>query len=123
VEKILVVYDDPSSEQTVRRILEPAGYGITSVPLGPTAMGVFHQTKPGLVVLDIRRPGKPGQDLCHGISGSFGSVPLLVLSAAGDVAEVVLMLALGADDYITKPFSADEFLARVRAAMRHLIRR
>ena len=58
MERILVIYDDLSSEQTVRRILEPAGYGITSVPLGPTAMGVFHKTKPGLVVLDIRRPGK-----------------------------------------------------------------
>ena len=106
----------------MRRILEPAGYGITSVPLGPTAMGVFHKTKPGLVVLDIRRPGKAGQDLCRGISGSCGSVPLFVLSAAGAVAEVVLMFAVGADDYITKPFCADEFLARVRAAMRHLIR-
>jgi DNA-binding response OmpR family regulator len=122
VEKILVIYDDPNSEQTVRRILEPAGYGITSVPLGPIAMGVFQSTKPGLVVLDIRRPGKSGQDLCHGISHGFVSVPLLVLSTAGDVANTVTMLELGADDYITKPFSADEFLARVRAAMRHLIR-
>src|ERR1700722_356687 len=122
VERILVIYDDLSSEQTVRRILEPAGCVITRFPLGPTAMGVFHKTKPGLVVLDILRPGKAGQDLCRGISGSFGSVPLLVLSAAGAVAEVVLMFAVGADDYITKPFCADEFLARVRAAMRHLLR-
>lgn len=122
MEKILVIYDDPESEQTVRRILEPTGYGITSVPLGPTAMGVLHKTKPGLVVLDIRRPGKAGQDLCHRSDCVFGSVPLLVLSTAGDVANTVTMFALGADDCITRPFSADEFLARVHDAMRHLIR-
>jgi DNA-binding response OmpR family regulator len=122
VERILVIYDDPSSQQTVRRILEPAGYGVITIPVSPIAMGVFHKTKLGLVVLDICRPGKPGQDLCRRISVSSGRVPLLVLSAVGDVADVVLMLALGADDYITKPFGAGEFLARVRAAMRHLIR-
>jgi DNA-binding response OmpR family regulator len=121
VERILVIYDDPGSEQTVRRILEPAGYDVITVPLAPVAMSVVHETKPRLVVLDIGRRGKPGQDLCSQMNVSAGWVPLLVLSAVGDVSEVVLMLALGADDYITKPFSADEFLARVRAAMRHLI--
>jgi DNA-binding response OmpR family regulator len=121
VERILVIYDDPRSEQTVLRILEPAGYDVVSVPFGPNAMGVFHKTKPGLVVLDVYRPEKPGQDLCHRIGVNSESVPLLVLSDVGDVADVVLMLALGADGYITKPFSADEFLARVRAAMRHSI--
>jgi two-component system response regulator MtrA len=121
VERILVIYDDPRSEQIVRRILEPAGYGVITVPFGAIAMGVFHKTKPGLVVLDVSRPGKSGQDLCRRIRVNSESVPLLVLSAAGDVADVVLLLTLGADGYITKPFSPDEFLARVRAAMRHLI--
>jgi DNA-binding response OmpR family regulator len=121
VERILVIYDDPRSAQTVRRILEPAGYGVITVPSSPIAIGVFHKTKPGLVVLDVCRPGKPGQDLCRRIRGNSQSVPLLVLSAVGDVADVVLLLTLGADGYITKPFSPDEFLARVRTAMRHSI--
>jgi DNA-binding response OmpR family regulator len=121
VEKILVIYDDPRSEQTVRRILEPAGYDVITVPLTPIALGVIHQTKPGLVVLDVCRPGKSSQDLCRRIRVNSESVPLLVLSDGGGVADVVLLLTLGADGYITKPFSPDEFMARVRAAMRHLI--
>jgi DNA-binding response OmpR family regulator len=120
VERILVIYDDPRSEQTLRRVLGSAGYDVTTVPFGPIAMGVFDKTKPGLVVLDVCRPGKPGQDLCRRIRVSSESVPLLMLSdVGGGVADVVLMLGLGADGYITKPFSGDEFLARVRAAMRH----
>jgi DNA-binding response OmpR family regulator len=121
VERILVIYDDPRSEQTVRRILEPAGYDVITVPFGPIAIGAFHKAKPGLVVLDVCRPEKPVQDFCRRIRGHSESVPLLVLSDAGGVADVVLMLALGADGFITKPFSADEFLARMRAAMRRLI--
>jgi DNA-binding response OmpR family regulator len=105
----------------VRRILEPAGYGVITVPCGPIAISVFHKTKPGLVVLDVCRPDKSGQDLCRQIRVNSESVPLLVLSAGGDVADLVLLLALGADGYITKPCSRGELLARVRAAMRHLI--
>jgi DNA-binding response OmpR family regulator len=121
VEQILVIYDDPRSEQTVRRILEPAGYDVITVPLTPIPLGVIHQTKPGLVVLDVCRPGKSSQDLCRRIRVSSESVPLLVLSDGGGVADVVLLLTLGADGYITKPFSSDEFMASVRASMRHLI--
>jgi DNA-binding response OmpR family regulator len=77
VERILVIDDDSGSEQTVRRILEPAGYDVSSVPFGPIAMRAFHKTKPGLVVC---RPEKPGQDLCRRIRVKSKSVPLLVLS-------------------------------------------
>ena len=121
METILVIYDDPRSEQTVRRILEPAGYDVITLPLTSLALGVIHQTKPGLVVLDVCRPGKSSQDLCRRIRVNSESVPLLVLSDGGGVADVVLLLTLGADGYITKPFSPDEFMARVRVAMRHLI--
>jgi DNA-binding response OmpR family regulator len=81
-------------------------------------MDVFHNTNPGLVVLDVCLPRKSGQDLCRQIRGNSESVPLLVLSAVRDVADVVLLLELGADGYMTKPFSPWEFLARVRAFMR-----
>lgn len=117
--RILVIYDDPESERTVRRILESAGYDVIAAPCcGPSAMDVFHNTNPGLVVLDVCLPRKSGQDLCRQIRGNSESVPLLVLSAVRDVADVILLLELGADGYMTKPFSPWEFLARVRAVMR-----
>jgi DNA-binding response OmpR family regulator len=94
---------------------------VITVPLAPMALGVFHKTKPRLVVLEVCRPGKSSQDLCRRIRVNSESVPLLVLSDGGGVADVGLLLTLGADGYITKPFSPDESMARVRAAMRHLI--
>jgi DNA-binding response OmpR family regulator len=84
-------------------------------------MDIFRTTVPGLVVLDLRLPGKPGRQLCCEIRNESASVPILVLSAVSEQTEKVLMLDLGADDYITKPFSPRELLARVRAAMRRLV--
>jgi DNA-binding response OmpR family regulator len=121
VETILVIYDDPGSQSTVRvrRILEPAGYDVIAAASGHKAMNVLRTRKPALVVLDICMPGRSGQDLCRQIRRESKSVPLLVLSVIRDVAAVVLLLELGADGYITEPFSPCEFLARVRVAMRH----
>ena len=121
VETILVIYDDPRSQSTVRvrRILEPAGYDVIAAASGHKAMNVLRIRKPALVVLDICMPGRSGQDLCRQIRRESKNVPLLVLSAIRDVAAVVLLLQLGADGYITEPFSPCEFLARVRVAMRH----
>jgi DNA-binding response OmpR family regulator len=121
MERVLVIYDDPGSERTVRRILEPAGYNVITAPCGIGALDVFRGTNPGLVILDLCRSGKSSQDLCRQIRVNSDKVPLLVLSAISDVEDLVLLLELGADGYITKPFSPGEFLARVRAAMRHLI--
>lgn len=121
LERILIIYDDPESKQTLRRILESAGYYVITTPCGPTAMDVFQNTNPELVVLDLSLPGKPGQVLCRQIRVQSQSVPLLVLSAVVDPGDLVLMLELGADGYMVKPFSPEEFLPRVRAAMRHLI--
>jgi DNA-binding response OmpR family regulator len=118
VEKILVIYDDPQSQWTVRQILEPAGYSVINAASGPAALEAFRTTKPGLVILDVGVPERSGRDLCWQIRSESKSVPLLVLSAIADVAEVVRLLELGADGYITKPFSPREFLARVRVAMR-----
>ncbi len=103
----------------MREILEPAGYDVTVAASGPIAMDVLRTTEPGLVVLDICRAGTLTQDLCRQIRGESKDVPLLVLSIVSDVEHVVLLLQLGADGYITKPFSKLEFLARVGAAMRN----
>lgn len=91
VKRILVIYDDPRSEQTVRRILEPAGYDVIVVTLALIALGTFHKPKPGLVVFDLCRPGKSSQDLCRRIRVNSESVPVLVLSDGSGVAEVVLL--------------------------------
>ena len=119
MEKVLVIYDDPQSQWTVRQILEPAGYRVIIATSGPAALEAFRTTKPGLVILDVCLPGTSGRDLCRQIRSESKIVPLLVLSTIGDVAEVVRLLELGADGYITKPFSSCEFLARVRVATRH----
>lgn len=118
MERVLVIYDDPGSQQTVRRILEGAGYDVTVATFEPIAMDVLSATKPGIVVLDVCAPGRSTREFCRQIRDRSRNVLILVLSTNRDVEEVVLLLNLGADDYITKPFSALEFLARIGAAKR-----
>src|SRR5271154_6070322 len=118
METILVIYDDPGSLQTLCRLLELANYNVIALAAGPLALKVFRTAKPGLVVLDAQLQGQSSQNICRQIRNESEHVPLLVLSASNKVADVVLLLGLGADDYITKPFNAQEFLARVRAALR-----
>src|SRR5271170_2679669 len=118
METILVIYDDPGSLQTQCRLLELANYNVTTLAAGPLALKAFRATNPGLVVLDGDLPGQSSQNTCRQIRNESKNVPLFVLSASNKVADVVLLLGLGADDYITKPFNAQEFLARVRAALR-----
>ena len=118
MERILVIYDDPRSQQAVREILEPAEYSVDAHAHGPIAMEIFRATSPELVLLDVSLPGKWVQNVCREIRAT-STVPLIVLSAIGDLTEVISLLELGADDYITKPFSPWEFLTRVRTSMRH----
>jgi DNA-binding response OmpR family regulator len=117
VDRILVIDDDEEVQQAVHRTLEPAGYEIVAAVDGGVAMEIFRATMPGLIVLDLRLPGKSGQDLCREIRNESTNVPILVLSAVNEEAEKIHLLDLGADDYMTKPFSPRELLARVRAAM------
>src|SRR5208337_4469830 len=120
MEKILVIEDDLAVQRALRRTFESSGFEVTIAPDGALAMDVFRATLPRVVVLDLRLPGKSGQDICREIKREASSVPILVLSAASDVLDKVLLLELGADDYVTKPFSPRELLARVRAALRRL---
>jgi two-component system response regulator MtrA len=119
VERILVINDDPGSQQAMRRVLEGAGYNATIVPSDRMAMDAIRTTKAGLVILDVSPPAKSTRDICRQIRDKSKNVPILVLSAINDVEEVILLLKIGADDYIIKPFNPLEFLARIRAAMRH----
>jgi DNA-binding response OmpR family regulator len=120
MDKVLAIEDDPSVQRALRRTFETAGFDITVAADGSSAMDVFRSTTPRVVILDLRLPGRSGQDICREIKRQAPTVPILVLSAASDVVDKVLLLELGADDYVTKPFSPRELLARVRAAVRRL---
>lgn len=120
MEKILVIEDDAAVQRALRRTFESAGLDVSIASDGAMAMETFRATMPQLVILDLGLPGKSGQDLCREIKHECSDVPILVLSAANDVLDKVLLLELGADDYVTKPFSPRELLARVRAALRRL---
>src|ERR1022692_668786 len=122
MDKILVIEDDLAVQRALRRTFESAGFEVSVVADGAVAMEAFRAIMPRIVILDLRLPGKSGQDICREIKHEFSSVPILVLSAASDVLDKVLLLEIGADDYVTKPFSPRELLARVRAALRRVSR-
>jgi DNA-binding response OmpR family regulator len=118
MEKILVVEDDRAVQKALRRLFESEDYTVEVAPDGKAGLEAFYSSPPCAVVLDLRLPGLPGHDLCREIKKKAPSLPVIVLSAKADVADKVLLLELGADDYVTKPFSPRELLARVRAAVR-----
>lgn len=120
--RILVVEDDPAVQKALRRLFETEGYSVEVQSDGRAAVDSFRTMAPLAVVLDLRLPKLSGSDVCKEIKAAAPTLPIIVLSAASDVSDKVLLLELGADDYVTKPFSPRELLARVRAALRHTAR-
>ncbi len=120
--RILVVEDDPAVQKALRRLFETEGYAVETQSDGRSALDSFQSSAPAAVVLDLRLPKVSGRDVCKEIKAMAPTLPIVVLSAASDVSDKVLLLELGADDYVTKPFSPRELLARVRAALRHTAR-
>lgn len=120
--RILVVEDDPAVQKALRRLFETEGYAVEIQTDGRSALDSFHSSAPAAIVLDLRLPKVSGGDVCKEIKAISPTMPIVVLSAASDVSDKVLLLELGADDYVTKPFSPRELLARVRAALRHTTR-
>jgi len=120
--RILIVEDDPAVQKALRRLFETEGYAVETQADGRSALDSFLAAAPAAVVLDLRLPKVSGRDVCKEIKALAPTMPIVVLSAASDVADKVLLLELGADDYVTKPFSPRELLARVRAALRHTAR-
>ncbi|HEY1676081.1 MAG TPA: response regulator transcription factor [Candidatus Sulfotelmatobacter sp.] len=120
--RILVVEDDPAVQKALRRLFETEGYAVETQSDGKSALDSFQASAPAAIVLDLRLPKVSGSDVCKEIKSLNPSLPIVVLSAASDVSDKVLLLELGADDYVTKPFSPRELLARVRAALRHTAR-
>jgi len=122
VDRILVVEDDRAVQKALKRLFEAEGYSVQIAPDGNAAVEVFRAAAPSAVVLDLRLPGMLGQDVCREISAAAPSLPIIILSARTEVMDKVLLLELGAHDYVTKPFSPRELLARVRTAMRRSTR-
>jgi DNA-binding response OmpR family regulator len=118
MERILVVEDDPAVQRALNRLFTAEGFGVDVRFNGAEAVETFRNTPPAAVILDLRLPGMSGRDICRELKRLAPNLPIIVLSAKAEVADKVLLLELGADDYVTKPFSPRELLARVRAAMR-----
>jgi len=123
IERILVVEDDHAVQKALKRLFETEGFEIEISGDGKSALEAFRKATPSAIVLDLRLPMMSGRDVCREIKQQAPSIPIIVLSAASDVSDKVLLLELGADDYVSKPFSPRELLARVRAALRRTVRK
>ncbi len=122
MERILVVEDDRAVQKALKRLFEAEGFTVEISADGKSALEAYRAAAPAAVVLDLRLPALSGRDVCLEIKRQAPLLPVIVLSAASDVSDKVLLLELGADDYVTKPFSPRELLARVRAALRRTAR-
>jgi DNA-binding response OmpR family regulator len=118
VERILIVEDSLPMQRTLQRLFESDGLQVQIACDGVEGLENFKKQPPDAVVLDLKLPRLPGKELCRVFKAQESSVPIVVLSANAEVEDKVLLLELGADDYVTKPFSPKELLARVRRAMR-----
>lgn len=115
---ILIVEDDPRMQKVLRRIFTEEHYAAVVAGDGQTGLDLFRSEHPLAVVLDLILPQISGRELCQTFKNLASEVPIVVLSAITEVADKVLLLELGADDYVTKPFSPRELTARVQAAIR-----
>jgi len=115
---ILVIEDDLRMQKILRRIFTEERYAIAVAGDGQTGLNLFCGERPVAVVLDLILPNISGRELCQSFKTISNDTPIVVLSAITDVADKVLLLELGADDYVTKPFSPRELMARVQAAIR-----
>ncbi len=115
--QILVVDDEPRYLKLVRYNLETAGYEVITAATGEEALSLVAGKSPDLIILDIRLPGIDGYEVCTRIR-EFSSVPIIMLTAKGEEREKVQGLRLGADDYVIKPFGAEELMARVETVLR-----
>ncbi|HEY9311275.1 response regulator [Williamsia sp.] len=115
--RVLVVDDEPQILRTLRINLKARGFDVTTASTGAGALTAAGRTNPHVVVLDLGLPDIDGVTVLAGLRG-WTNVPVIVLSARSDASDKVLALDAGADDYVTKPFGMEEFLARLRAAVR-----
>src|SRR5512135_2325142 len=115
MKKILVVDDEPKIVQLARDYLEHAGFEVVTAQNGKTALAIVRADKPDLIVLDLGLPEMDGLDVTRSIR-KFSNVPIIMLTARAEETDKLIGLEIGADDYMTKPFSPKELVARARGA-------
>lgn len=115
---ILVIEDDPRMQKVLRKIFVDEHYAVNLAGDGQLGLNSFRTERPLAVVLDLILPNISGRELCQAFKNAAPEIPVIVLSAISEVVDKVLLLELGADDYVTKPFSPRELTARVQAAIR-----
>lgn len=120
---ILVIEDDPRIQRALQRQFTAEGYEVKIEGEGPAGLAACKTLRPATVVLDLMLPGLSGRAICKEIKAWSIDTPVIVLSAVTEVADKVLLLETGADDYMTKPFSPRELLARVQAMIRRAARK
>lgn len=115
---ILVIEDDPRMQKVLRRSFASENYTVIVAGDGQAGLELFRSERPLAVILDLVLPLISGRELCQTFKNLSNSTPVIVLSAISEVVDKVLLLELGADDYVTKPYSPRELMARVQAAIR-----
>ena len=118
--KILIVDDEPNVCELIRIYLEREGFAVLIAHDGLVALDLVARERPELIVLDLMLPGLDGWKVCEKLRSAGNKVPIIMLSAKGEEMDRILGLELGADDYVTKPFSPMELVARIRALLRRL---
>jgi phosphate regulon transcriptional regulator PhoB len=115
---VLVVEDEPDIRRLIVHHLERDGFRCRTAATGPEALTAVSAAVPDLVVLDLMLPGMDGLEVCRRLRASIATLPIIMLTAKADEVDRVVGLELGADDYVAKPFSPKELVARVRAVLR-----
>jgi DNA-binding response OmpR family regulator len=118
MQTVLVIDDDESLRDTIGLLLEKEGFRALLVGDGRTGLDQALTVRPNLILVDLRMPGLSGVEVCKNLRAAGVKTPLIVLSAIGDELDKVLLLEIGADDYVVKPFGTRELLARIRALLR-----
>jgi DNA-binding response OmpR family regulator len=118
MQTILVIDDDENLRDTIAVLLEREGFKALLAPDGRTGLEFAAMARPNLILADLRLPDISGVEVCKRLRSSSNPTPIIVLSAAGEEIDKVLLLEIGADDYVVKPFGARELLARIRAVLR-----
>jgi DNA-binding response OmpR family regulator len=118
MQTILVIDDDESLRDTIGVMLEQEGFRAVLTGDGRAGFDKAVTLKPDLILVDLRLPGMSGTEICKQLRSARVKIPIIVLSALGDEVDKVLLLEIGADDYVVKPFGTRELMARIRAVLR-----